>query len=203
MKPQQFLTFVAIAVASYTQLDAQQVPTEVISLEWATTRDSRRAQATEWLAEISALANQIPTLSPAETAWLQVEYDDQLTSNAGTFTPRALRARLSKEGSARFAKPVADEIVGLLGQLASASPLPRQREVALWSGLAYLTLGSTFWQDVSRLGELGVIARDSESKWIFPGFDAHGLGLQSLWAARSQYILGHYCPVKSRIESIG
>src|SRR3989442_397986 len=78
---------------------AQIVPSTISSsVNWGITRDSRRSQAAEWLRELSELNRQIPTLSPAEQAWLKVEYDDEIARN-GHFTPRAIRARHGKEGS--------------------------------------------------------------------------------------------------------
>lgn len=186
-----FIFVVSVVLGSAAQADGQAVPTVITSsVNWAATRSSRRAQATEWLAEMSAMAKQIPTLSPAEAAWIKVEYDDQLAGNHDFFTPRAVRARHSKEGSARFAKPVADEIVSVLSQLASGAALQQQKEVALWSSLAYLALDVNFWGDVARLGELGVIARDKESKLDSPGFSTYQEALHSMWASRSQSILG-------------
>jgi len=47
----------------------QEVPLVIASsVHWAESRDSRRGQAAEWLAEISKIDKQIPTLSPAEQA---------------------------------------------------------------------------------------------------------------------------------------
>ena len=47
-------------------------------VRWPKTREGRRVEARNWLKEISDIDNQIPTLSPAEAAWLKVEYDDEL-----------------------------------------------------------------------------------------------------------------------------
>ena len=168
----------------------QDVPNAIASsLHWADSRNSRRAQAAEWLTEIATIDKQIPTLSPAEDAWLKVEYDDELARNNGFFTPRASRARNGKEGSSRFAKPIAREMTSILEQLASASPLAQQSEVALWSKLAYLALDLNFWGDISRLGELGVLTRDPKSKLGTAGYSSYQETLRGYWASRVQEIL--------------
>src|SRR5215469_4279171 len=94
----------------------QDVPPYIQNSNWTDTRDSRRSQAAEWLGEISKLDNQIPTLSPAEKAWLKVEYDDEL-AREGRLTPRAIRAFQSKEGLARSTKPVTSAMVSVLQRL--------------------------------------------------------------------------------------
>ena len=103
-------------------------------------------------------------MSPAEQTWLKVEFDDEIAANGGRFTSRAIRARHGKEGSARFAKQIAADIRRQLTQLAAPAALTQQRDTALWSNVAYLTLDTNFWGDVSTLGELGVIKRSPDPK---------------------------------------
>jgi hypothetical protein len=168
----------------------QDVPSIIASsLHWADTRDSRRAQAAEWLSEVTKLNDEIPTLSPAEQAWLKVEYDDEIARAGGHFTPRASRARYGKEGSARFAKPIAQQMVSILRQLASTSALSQKAEVTLWSQLGYLALDGSFWGDVSTLGDLGVLPRGPNWALGSGGMPTYKELITSLWAARVQEIL--------------
>ena len=93
MKRCVLLLMCCLSVGSEGQIAlAQQVPTKNLNgRDWAADRASRRSQAADWLAEVSALDSQIPTLSPAEAAWLKVEYDDELL-RVGYYTPRSTRA---------------------------------------------------------------------------------------------------------------
>jgi hypothetical protein len=171
-----------------TSLAGQEIPRTIASSSnWADTLDSRRAQAGDWLREISRIESQIPTSSPSEQAWLKVEYDDEMARNGAT--PRANRARYSKEGASRFAKPVAARMVAILDQLSSRSPLTEPREVALWSELAYLGLDTNFWGDVSTLGDLGVLSRNPQSKVGTGGLPGYQELLRGIWASRAQDIL--------------
>jgi hypothetical protein len=179
------LAYVALIGATVVASARQQIPRAVASsVNWTESRETRRHQAAEWLAEVSAIEVQIPTLSPAEQAWLKTEYDDELARNHGAYTPRSARARHSKEGSAHFAKPIAAEIVLLLRQLAATTPLTQQREVALWSQLCYRTLDLNFWGDIASLGEHGVVARDPQSRQ-----QNHQQALHQTWALRVHEIL--------------
>jgi hypothetical protein len=168
---------------------AQKVTSTITStVNWATTRDSRRLQAAEWLREFSDLDREIPTLSPAEQAWLKVEYDDEI-AREGHFTPRAIRARHGKDGSARFAKPVTSEAVAVLTELASSRGLSQRDEVASWVRLMSLTLNLNFWADIETLGDLGVLARDPKSKIGTSGWISYQQALHQLWTSRAQSIL--------------
>jgi hypothetical protein len=169
---------------------AQKVPSVITSsANWGDNRGSRRTQAQEWLREVSELDNQIPTLSPAEAAWLRVEYDDEIARADGHYTPRAIRARHGKEGSARFAKPITKSMVAILEQLASSAPLEPRDETTLWCQLMSLALDLNFWADVETLGELGVLARDPKTKIGTPGWSTFQQALHQLWASRAESIL--------------
>ena len=184
------LAFCAFFLAAVPVVCASQEVTGVIasSDHWADSRNSRRGQAAEWLAEVSKLDKQIPTLSPSEEAWLKTEYDDEI-AREGHGTARAIRARNGKEGSARFAKPIAKNMVSILEQLASGSTLSQRTEVALWSRLAYFALDANFWGDIDRLGELGVLARDPKVKLGTAGWPSYQEALLGIWAGRAQMIL--------------
>lgn len=165
---------------------AQEIPKNInSSVRWAENRESRRAQAVEWLAEVANIEKQIPTLSPAEEAWLKVEYDEEI-KREGTLTARATRAMFSKEGAARSAKPVAQSMVSILESLASSSDLSEANEALLWTSLAYLVLDWNFWGDIARLGEYGIIARSPQSKHTTGEYREF---LHEMWASRVQDIL--------------
>lgn len=185
------LAFCALLLAMIPPVcHSQEYPSVIASsLHWADSRNARRAQAAEWLAEVSKLDKQIPTLSPAEEAWLKTEYHDQI-AREGHLTPRAGRARGGKEGSARFAKPITRRMVSILEQLASGSTLSQRDEVALWSRLLYYALDVRFWGDIARLGELGVLTRDPKSKLGTDGWPSYQEALLDLWAFRAEDILG-------------
>src|SRR5947207_1130980 len=53
------------------QSSAQEIPRLTFNVHWAETRESRRAQALDWLAEIVRIERQIPTLSPEQNEWLR------------------------------------------------------------------------------------------------------------------------------------
>src|SRR5579871_3299638 len=96
-----YLILGATFVGSQRPAVAQEVPNSISSANWTVTRESRRAQANDWLREISRIDEQIPTLSPSEQAWLKVEYDDEIARNNGSTTARANRARYGREGTSR------------------------------------------------------------------------------------------------------
>lgn len=179
----------AVLLSGVPETTFGQEVTSTISVgTWGKTRESRRVQAAQWLTEISKIEKQIPTLSPAEDAWLKKEYDDAVGREG--LTPRVTRARHSKEGSTRFAKLVAQNMVAVLRELASSAPLPQNREVALWSRLAYLGLDLSFWGDVESLGDFGVLARSPQSKLGTPGMPTYQEFLSRIWASRAREILG-------------
>lgn len=179
---------VSLLLASTAASTGQQIPRAISKdSDWASTIESRRTHAGEWLREMALIESQIPTLSPAEQVWLRDEYDSELARNGAT--PRAMRARFSREGSSRFAKPVASRMVAILEELSSISPSAAGREVALWSELAYLCLEANFWGDIAALGDLGIIARDPQSKAGTGGLPGYQELLRGIWAARAQSIL--------------
>lgn len=179
----------SILLAAFaTPSASQEIPKTIASSSnWAETLDSRRAQAAEWLREVSRMESQIPTLSPSEQAWLKVEYDDEIARNGAT--PRANRARHGREGALRFAKPAAARMLAILEQLSSRETLASRREVTLWSELAYLGLGQNFWGDITTLGDLGVLSRSPQSRVGTGGLPGYQDVLHGIWAARAQDIL--------------
>jgi len=166
---------------------AQRIPATISSVrDWTDSRQGRREQASEWLKEVVEIERQIPTLSPEEVAWLKVEYDDELRRNGGSFTPRAGRASQSKEFAAREARPQAEELVRILRALASSSALAEHQEVSLWTDLASRVLFLNFWNEITTLGDAGIIART-------PGagpFDGYQAALYRTWAGRVEAITG-------------
>ncbi len=165
----------------------QEIPGIIVSSDhWAENRDSRRAEAGKWLAEVAKLEKQIPTLSPAEEAWLKAECDDEI-KREGHMTPRASRALFSREGTTRSAKPVAQTMVSILESLSAPSGLSESNEILLWTRLAYFALDSNFWEDLARLGEYKILVRDPETKLTN---DEYGPWLRLTWALRARAILG-------------
>ena len=170
------------------ELGAQEIPKNITSsVRWAETRESRRAQAVEWLAEVTSIERQIPTLSPAEEAWLKVEYDDEI-AREGYMTPRAASAMVSKEGAARSSKPIARTLVSILESLSVPSGLNEANEVLLWTRLAYVALDLNFWGDIARLGELKIVKRNPQSA-LTTILEYQEL-LRGTWASRVEEILG-------------
>lgn len=154
--------------------------------DWSKTRASRRAWATELLGEITAIDEQIPTLSPAEAAWLKVEYDDEIAEGRGA-SARALSARFSREGLCRFAKAGTTARLFVLKELIAVPAIGEREEVALWGTLASFALDRGFWQDIARLGELKVLTRDPKSNLI--GESEIRDALITVWSARAENIL--------------
>lgn len=155
----QFGLAVVMALALALPLSAQSIPDGAFKEGWAKTLESRRSQARDWLREVSELDNQIPTLSPAESAWLTVEYDDELRRSGGTYSPRSIRASQSKEFAAREAKPIAKRLTAILTELSSSKQLSQRSELILWTELSWRTLDLGFWGNISTLGEAGLISR--------------------------------------------
>ena len=178
-----------LLAAGWVSAAAQDMPSVIAHRRgWGDTRESRRAQAAEWLGEVSKIDRQIPTLSPVEEAWLKVEYDEEVAREG--LTPRAMRALNSRDGLARFTKPATKSLVSVLEQLAANAKLNQQAEVALWGRLAYLALDQNLWANIASLGDLGVLARDPKSKIGTGGIPDYDVGLRFIWASRAQYILG-------------
>lgn len=184
------IMFAMLMAAGWVSTEAQDLPSVISQRGWADTGESRRAQAAEWLGEVSKIDRQIPTLSPAEEAWLKVEYDDEV-AREGHLTTRAVRALNSREGLIRFTKPVTKSLVSVFEQLASNTKLNQQAEAMLWGRLAYLVLDQNFWGNIASLGELGVLARNPKSKTGTDGSPGYSEELRFIWAARAQDILGN------------
>lgn len=160
---------------------------------WAETRESRRTQAKEWLAEVDKIERQIPTLSPAEKEWLRVEVDEEIAPAGGKSTLRANRAMLSREGLSRSAKPVAQAMVSILEALSSPLPLSESNETMLWARLAYIGLDNNFWGKIAGLGQLGVLEHiPKPDDAVFRGSRDYQDALLSRWAFRADEIIGRF-----------
>lgn len=120
-------------------------------------RAVRMKQAAEWWDGFRELDRQIPTLSPSQAAWLKQEYDDQIASNAGRFTPRARAAMDSREYGLRVARRNLDPILSTLDALRAPERRPLPDEVRDWTKLAALVMDFSFWQAVTTLVKEGVI----------------------------------------------
>lgn len=97
------------------------------------TPQARAAQVREWLEGFRQMDRQIPTLSPAESAWLKTEYDDQIASAGGKFTPRASAVTSSTEYYKRVARRGIERILADLSTLSTSRQMPRQDEIVAWT----------------------------------------------------------------------
>jgi hypothetical protein len=120
-------------------------------------RQARIAQAQEWRNGFRILDQQIPTLSPAEAAWIKREYDDQITSNGGKFTPRAIEAMNSKEFQARRARQHLDLLMPIIGRLAGRAYGNEREEVTDWARFASLMMDGPFWSATTDLVKRGLV----------------------------------------------
>jgi hypothetical protein len=120
-------------------------------------RDARMAQAEEWRKGFSALDQQIPTLSPSEAAWLRREYDDQIASNDGKFTPRALKAMDSNEFQSRRARQHLDLMIPVVSRLSARTYDSERQEITDWARLTSLLADGPFWSAVTNLVKRGVV----------------------------------------------
>ena len=120
---------------------------------------ARRDLARDWLRVFSSLNSQIPDLSPSQREWLRREYDDQISTAGGRYTARALAAMDSLEYQLSIAKPHVSGLVNALSTLTSASPASLDREVALWTFVAYSLIDKGFWQSIQELIRRKVVGR--------------------------------------------
>jgi hypothetical protein len=116
-------------------------------------RAVRVETAKEWLDGFVALDRQVPTLSPAEAAWLKTEYDDQLAGNGGRYTERALEATHSREFNLRRVRTGIAPIIALLRSIIKISPSKLDSEVRDWALLAVEYVQPEFWQSIEDLIE--------------------------------------------------
>lgn len=65
-----------------------------------------------------------------------------------------------------------------------------EQEVALWAELMFLSLDMNLWGDVARLGQLGVLSRDPNTKAGTDGLPRYQDILHGIWATRAQLVLG-------------
>lgn len=184
--PSRVLGAALLIGLSVCEANGQKIPDNAFRIGWTETRESRRDQAARWLDEIEAMDRQIPTLSPAEAAWVKVEYDDQLKGNDGRFTARSIRAMDSREFVSREGKQFTTSLLRVLRPLASSRALAEREEMRLWADLAFYALDSNSWGRISRLGELGILARDPKQQTD----RGHQAELMAYWAHRVQAIAG-------------
>lgn len=115
----------------------------------------RQDQAVEWLNCLKKVQEQIPTLSPAEKRWLEVEVDNELAK--GIYTQRALAAMESKEYNIRIARSHMEQIIFTLTSLANNKSIENNKEMITWALLAQQFMDLTFWQSISDLVDRKII----------------------------------------------
>ena len=119
-------------------------------------REDRVQYAGNLLAKIERLYNAIPTLSPAEAAWLKKEYDDQ--EAAGNLL-RSSEARKSIEYDKRTAGTLLRSQVIFLRRI-QGELLDFRTELYLWTALAVNFGGSGLHESVQTLVVRNVISKD-------------------------------------------
>jgi hypothetical protein len=158
------VTMLATMAVAQTQSSPPRIPL------WWLTRDTRIEHAKKMREDFVKLANEIPTLSPAEERWLKSEYDDTITASGGHYTKRATMAMNTRSWDVRIARPHVDQILADLGILSmsmadeswlSRDPRNREQEVKDWTDLAALLMDFDFWQSIDDLGKRGVIEKKS------------------------------------------
>lgn len=128
----------------------------------------RVAEAQEWRKRFGQLDQQVPTLSPKEAEWLRREYDDQLASNDGNLTSRAIDAMRSREFHVRRARAHLDLLLEVLTRLAQAGYKSERQEVTDWARLASLMADFPFWLSVEELVKGNVVM--PEINGVIPSF---------------------------------
>ena len=93
---------------------------------------------------------QVPTLSPNEEAWIAREYDEQIASNQGSYTNRAIDAMKSREYNVRVVREGLDKILRTLDALLHPRLLLKDG-IEEWTRLAALFIYPSFWQSVEDL----------------------------------------------------
>ena len=120
-------------------------------------RAVRLAQAQDWQRGFSVLDGEVPTLSPAESAWLRREYDEQIAGSDGKFTPRALAAMESREFHVRRAREHLDVLLPVVARLSSSKSLDERAEITDWARIAALIADGPFWSSVEDLKKRGLV----------------------------------------------
>jgi hypothetical protein len=110
-----------------------------------------------WRCRFGRLDRQVPTLSPAERAWLKTEYDNQIEVAGGTYTPRAIAAANSTEYHKRAVRVRLDRILLGLNALSTPNTQPKQAGVRVWIGLAASMMDPSLWNSVEVLVDRKVI----------------------------------------------
>jgi hypothetical protein len=144
--------------------------------------------AGHWLRELESIDDNIATLSPAEAAWLKLEYDDELAGNQGSFTPRSLAAYRSIELAKRESKRGVGYILRTLRELASpVGGIDDNVETLLWMELCISGVtDSTLWSRISTLVEEGILFGDGPGANLVVG-DIE-VFFMYLWAFRVESI---------------
>lgn len=155
MRPAIFALLFAVAAASAS---SQELAGDYPLQSKAVTVDER-VRIAEYLSGIfGKLYDAIPTLSPAEEAWLKTEYDDQLAINGNRYTRRSIAATSSVEYSKRLARNQTGRILVSLDLIAmNSSP---GEEVAEWSQVVDVMIDLQFAQAVRVLLDKGIISKD-------------------------------------------
>ncbi len=124
------------------------------------TPQARAAQVREWLRGFKQLDQRLPTLSPAERAWLKTEYDDQISEADGKFTPRALAAGDSVEYHKRIAREGIERLLSDLNALSASVGRASSTETLAWTQLVADMMDPPFWQSVAALRTREVFSGD-------------------------------------------
>ena len=112
----------------------------------------------EWREGFRQLDQNLPTLSPAESAWLKTEYDDQIAAADGKFTPRAAAATGSTEYHKRIARQGIERILSDLALLTDPNGATATNEIVDWTRLAADMMDPSVWQAVTALRDRNVIS---------------------------------------------
>jgi hypothetical protein len=121
-------------------------------------QEIRQNQAAKWLNCFLKVQEQIPTLSPAEKRWLEVEVDNELAK--GTYTQRAMAAMESREYNIRVARSHIERIISTLTLLSKNKLVEKNREVIAWARLVNHFLYYEFWQSLSDLVDRKIIDKE-------------------------------------------
>ena len=118
----------------------------------------RQEQAAEWLNCFRKVEDQIPTLSPAEKRWLEVEVDNELAK--GTYTRRAMEAMESKEYNIRVARSHLEELNLTLTLISDNKSVDKNFVMMNWALLANQFIDFNFWQSITYLVDHKIIDKE-------------------------------------------
>ena len=107
---------------------------------WTDTRESRRTEAEKWREELVFIDRQIPTLSPAESEWLENERHSSVEWRQ--------QASFSREEDARVTKFLIQQLILELGLLSDPT-LDESEEILLWSKIANIGMDFVLGQAIS------------------------------------------------------